>query len=445
MTHQVARPPRLEGRLRVPGDKSISHRAALFNGVAHGKARVVNFSRGADCLSTLGCLRALGVRWDWDPAGAGPHASDLLVLDGAGEEGLREPDDLLDAGNSGTTMRLLTGLLAGYDLFAVLSGDQSLRRRPMGRVVQPLRRMGARISGRGGDTLAPLAIHGGHLQGLDYETPVASAQLKSALLLAALRAEGPSRITEPALSRDHSERMLAAMGARLVRKALTIEVQPLTGPLRATDFIVPGDFSAAAFWLVAGAIHPEARLTVEGVGINPTRTGLLDVLQAMGARIHRENEREVGGEPIADLTVESSRLEGVEVAGDLIPRLIDEVPVLAVAAACAHGQTVVRDAAELRVKESDRIATVALELGRLGAQIEELRDGLVIRGPTVLRGARCQDHGDHRLAMALAVAGLAAAGDTLIEGDSHAVSYPAFWQQLDQLAGDARASLTPGR
>ena len=432
MTHKVCRPPRLEGRLRVPGDKSISHRAALFNAVASGTARVANFSRGADCLSTLGCLRALGVRWDWAPGD--PGGSDILVVQGAGSAGLREPDDSLDAGNSGTTMRLLTGLLAGEELFAVLTGDQSLRRRPMGRIVQPLRRMGARISGRGGDTLAPLAIHGGHLQGIEYETPVASAQLKSALLLAALRAGTPSRVTEPALSRDHSERMLAAMGARLERHGLTIQVQPLTGPLRATDFTVPGDFSAAAFWLVAGAIHPEAHLTIEGVGINPTRTGLLDVLQAMGALVRLENEREIGGEPIADLTVESSCLEGTEVAGDLIPRLIDEVPVLAVAASYARGQTVVRDAAELRVKESDRIATVAQELGRLGAHIEELPDGLVIRGPTLLKGARCQDHGDHRLAMALAVAGLAASGDTLIEGESHGVSYPAFWEQIGQLA-----------
>jgi 3-phosphoshikimate 1-carboxyvinyltransferase len=426
----VVSAPALRGELRVPGDKSISHRAAIFNAVARGSARVDNFLPGADCLSTLACLRRLGVRIDEEPV-AGRRALSLVVH---GREHLAEPDDVLDAGNSGTTTRLLTGLLAGQPLFAVITGDASLRSRPMARVIAPLREMGARIDGRGDGTRAPLAIRGGALRGITYALPVASAQVKSALLLAGLQAEGETALTEPARSRDHSERLLAAMGARLSAEGATARV---VGPsaLEARDIQVPGDFSSAAFWLVAAAIHPRAELTVRDVGLNPTRTGLLDALRDMGAHLRVENVREVAGEPVGDVTASSSTLHGAEFGGELIPRAIDEFPALAVAAAFAGGTTVVRDAAELRVKETDRIATLAAELRRFGVGIEELPDGFAISGGRPLRGANADSHGDHRLAMALAILGLAADGETIVD-DAAAVevSYPGFWEDLGGLA-----------
>jgi 3-phosphoshikimate 1-carboxyvinyltransferase len=418
---------RLEGEICVPGDKSISHRALLFNALAEGEARVTNFLNGVDCRSTIGCLNALGVAIDFE-------GESVVRVRSVGAGGLREPADVLDAGNSGTTTRLLSGILAGQPFFSVISGDASLRSRPMGRVVEPLRRMGAEIRGRGGDTLAPLAIRGGELRALDYTLPVASAQLKSALLLAGLFAEGETVVREPVPSRDHSERMLAAMGARLERAPGEIRVR--RGPLRALDWEVPGDVSAAAFWLVAATIHPEARVRLRNVGLNPTRSGLVDVLRAMGARLRAVEERTVGGEPVADLVVESAALHGVAVGGELIPRLIDEVPALAVAAAVAQGRTEIRDAAELRGKETDRIATTAAELRKLGAAVEERPDGLVIEGGRPLRGAALASRGDHRLAMALAVAASVAEGDSSLDGSSAVeVSYPGFWRDLATIGG----------
>ncbi len=424
----VRRAARLAGELGVPGDKSISHRALLFNALAEGTARVRGLGLGADVLATERCLRALGVCIE-------PDGPDGRLVHGVGLHGLQEPEDVLDAGNSGTTMRLLCGVLAGQSFLSVLTGDASLRRRPMGRVLDPLRAMGAQAWGRAGGTLAPLAIRGGPLRPLDYALPVASAQLKSALLLAGLYADGQTHLHEPAASRDHTERLLRAQGVALRTEGLDLHLVPPSAPLRPVDIDVPGDFSSAAFWLVAACIHPAARVTVRGVGMNPGRTGLLDVLGEMGARIAVANARDAGGEPVADLTAESSALHGVAIGGALIPRLLDEVPVLAVAMAVAEGPSRIDDAAELRVKESDRLHAVASELGRLGATVAERPDGLDFAGGSRLRGAPVTSHGDHRLAMALAVAGLVAEGETTIAAaESVAVSYPAFWEHLARLA-----------
>ncbi|HEY8491930.1 MAG TPA: 3-phosphoshikimate 1-carboxyvinyltransferase [Dehalococcoidia bacterium] len=430
---RVVRPARrLEGTVIPPGDKSISHRALLLNAVAGGEAVVENVLDGEDCRATARCLRALGVEVrEEGRAGEGER----LRVQGRGLDGLRESADVLDCGNSGTTMRLLAGLLAGQPFLSVLTGDASLRSRPMGRIVEPLRALGATVLGRRDGTLAPLAVRGGALHGSRYRLPVASAQVKSALLLAGLYAEGETEVQEPAPTRDHTERMLAAMGAPVTAAGGSVRIRRPTAPLRPLSLRVPGDLSAAAFWLVAASIHPDAELSVLGVGLNPTRTGIIDVLRAMGADIQILAERTEGGEPVGDLRVRSARLRGVEVGGDLVPRSIDELPAVALAAVFGHGTTVIRDAAELRVKETDRIATVTAELRRLGAEISETADGMVIRGTGRLTGARCRSHGDHRLAMLLGVAGLVAEGETVVEGaETAAVSYPTFWEHLNGVA-----------
>lgn len=424
---------RLEGAVNVPGDKSISHRAAILNAVAWGRAAVENFLPADDCLATFDCLRALGVELSLQRGERGAH----LIVEGRGPDGLRQPAGVLDARNSGTTMRLLAGLLAGRPFLSILTGDSSLLSRPMGRIVAPLRAMGAQIRGRDGDTLAPLTIRGGPLRGIDYRLPVASAQVKSALLLAGLQAEGETRLTEPAPSRDHTERMLRAMGAPLRSDGEALVLSP-PGRLAPLSMRVPGDISAAAFWLIAGAVHPDAEIRLKGVGVNPTRAGVVEALRMMGADLRLESEREEDGEPRADLTVRSSRLRGVHIEGPLVVRLIDEVPVLAVAAALARGRTVIAGVAELRVKESDRVAATVEELRKLGARIEGSDDALVIEGVPALSGARCHSRGDHRLAMALAVAGLVAQGETVISGaDAVSVSYPGFWDDLRALASPA--------
>lgn len=423
---------RLRGELRVPGDKSISHRALMLNAIAEGEATVSNLGPGADCLSTLRCLRALGVTIETLGDGA-------LRVVGVGLQGLREPEDLLDAGNSGTAMRLLAGLLAGQPFLSILTGDSSLRSRPMRRVIEPLRRMGAQLWARRDDSLPPIAVRGGFLKGIEYNLPVASAQLKSALLLAGLCAEGPTVLREPQPSRDHTERMLAAQGARISPAGGAITLTP-GDPLTVLSVQVPGDISSAAFWLVAAAIHPDAEITVRDVGINPGRTGVLEVLRAMGADLEVVPRGERGGEPVADLVARSSHLRGAQVGGALIPRLIDEIPVLAVAAAFAEGETRFSDAAELRVKETDRVRAMSTELARLGADVQELADGLVVRGGRSLRGDRCLSYGDHRMAMAMAVAGLVAQGETAIEGAEVAeISYPSFWEDLERLSAGGRA------
>jgi 3-phosphoshikimate 1-carboxyvinyltransferase len=428
-TVRLAAPAALRGELRVPGDKSVSHRSALLNALADGPASVERYSPGGDCRSTLECLRALGV--DWQITAAEPEALSLR-LEGRGLAGLSEPDRLLDAGNSGTTTRLLSGILAGQPFLSIVDGDQSLRSRPMLRIVEPLRAIGATILGRRGGNYLPLAISGGRLRGALHRPTVASAQVKSALLLAGLYGDAPTTVVEVAATRDHTERMLRAQGVRVEQDGLAVTVWP-PSRLEPVDVLVPGDFSSAAYWLVLACLHPDARLVVRGVGLNPGRTGLLDVLRSMGARITVEQERLEGGEPVGDLVAESSELRAAEIGGDLIPRLIDEVPLLAVAAALASGTTRIRDAAELRVKESDRLATTASELGRLGVTVREQSDGLEIVGQARFQPASVSSHGDHRLAMCLSVAGLAGAGVEVQQADAASVSYPGFWDQAAAL------------
>jgi 3-phosphoshikimate 1-carboxyvinyltransferase len=337
-------------------------------------------------------------------------------------------------------MRFLGGLLCSQPFLSVITGDASLRTRPMGRLIEPLRSMGAEIWGRGKDSFAPLAIKGGRLHGIDFSLPVPSAQVKSAILLAGLFAQSETVLHEPISSRDHTERLLKQMGAKLETDGNSIFLSPLSSPLASINFRVPGDISSAAYFMVAGAIHPNARIVLRDCGINPTRTGIIDILLAMGARLKVENKRWEAGEPLADITVESSELKGVEVGGDIIPRLIDEIPVLAVASCVAKGKTVLRDAAELRVKESDRIATVSNELSKLGAGIEELPDGMVIHGGKLLSGTEVDTHLDHRLAMSLAVAGLIARGETILTHAQVAqISYPNFWQDLLSLQAEGVA------
>ncbi|MGZ4106926.1 MAG: 3-phosphoshikimate 1-carboxyvinyltransferase [Tumebacillaceae bacterium] len=417
----------LRGEVNVPGDKSISHRAVMFGSLAEGETRVRGFLPGADCLSTVDCFRKLGVQID-------VLSPTELVVHGVGMNGLQEPTDLLDVGNSGTTARLMLGILAGQPFHATITGDSSIRRRPMARVSVPLRQMGAKIDGREEGRLAPLAVRGQRLQAMHYDMPVASAQVKSAVLLAGLFADGNTSVRETEATRDHTERMLRAFGVDVQTEDNVVTV-PGGSVLRSTDIDVPGDISSAAFLLVAAAILPGSDVTIRNVGVNPTRTGILDVLREMGADIEELNVRESGGEPIADLRVRGGQLRGTVVSGSIIPRLIDEVPVLAVAATQAEGVTEIRDAAELKVKESNRIATTANELRKFGAVVEELEDGLRITGRTKLQGgAQIDTYHDHRIAMAMAVAGLVAEGTTTIDDwESVDVSFPGFHELLQNL------------
>lgn len=430
---RIVGPARLfGGRAEAPGDKSISHRAALFGAVAHGETHIRGFLPANDCLASLDVVRALGV-----PVHVTPEE---VVVGGGGPGALVEPERVLFCGGSGTTMRLLAGLMAGQPFYTILDGNAQLRRRPMDRVAGPLRRMGATILGRQGGSLAPLSIQGGSLRGIDYETPVASAQIKSAVLLGGIFAAGRTTVREPNPSRDHTERMLIAMGARVTRSSPTeASVEP--SELQAISLRVPGDISSAAFLLVAAAIVPGGQARVDGVGVNATRTGLLDALRSMGAVINETGRRDEQGEPVADLILEARPLTATRIDGALIPRLIDELPALAVVATQAEGVTEVRDAAELRVKETDRIAVIAEELGKLGARVEPLPDGFRVHGPTRLTGAAVDSHGDHRLAMALLVAGLVADGETVVSGTACiADSYPGFPAVLAAFG----ASLTEG-
>ncbi len=425
----ISRPSALNGELSVPGDKSISHRSLILNAMARGTARVSGLSNGEDVMSTMECLRGLGVEIT-----EGTHPGEYTVF-GSGPV-LGEPTDILDAGNSGTSMRLLSGLLAAQPFMSVLTGDASLRTRPMRRIVEPLQRMGAQVMARQEGSLAPLVIRGGSLRGIEYDLPVASAQVKSCILLAGLSADGDTVIHQPALSRDHTERMVTAMGAAVEEDGLDLLLRP--SELKAVNISVPGDISSAAFWIVAGLCHPNSRVLVHGVGLNPSRTGIIDALQAMGAgdSLKLVDERTEGGEPVADILVTPGHLRGTEIGGDMIPRILDEVPILAVAACFAEGETVIRDATELRVKESDRIATTVEELSRLGADIEAREDGMVIRGTGRLKGAACLSHSDHRLAMSMAVCGLLAEGATEVHGAEDAsISYPSFWEDMALFAG----------
>ncbi len=421
----------LRGRVRVPGDKSISHRALLFGAIAEGTTRIEGLLPAEDPLSTAACLRAMGVEV------SAIRAGEAVSVQGVGLDGFQEPGDVLDCGNSGTTMRLMLGLLAGrVGRHFVLTGDSSLRGRPMRRVGAPLAEMGAVIHGRKDGNFAPLAVLGQPLRGTRIHTPVASAQVKSAILLAALTAEGPTTVIEPVQSRDHSERMLRAFGAQLEVGGPGLTEVTLTpgSSLRGQPVVVPGDISSAAFWLVAAAITPGASLTVENVGLNPSRTGILEVLEQMGARLSVLNQRDVAGEPVGDLQVSHGPLQPFEIGAELIPRLVDEIPVLAVAACCADGVSRVTGAEELRVKETDRLAVMARQLGAMGARIEEADDGMAITGVTELRGATVDSETDHRVAMSLAVAaGIASGTTTLHRAAAAAVSYPSFWDDLQRL------------
>ncbi len=410
---------RVRGRFTLPGDKSLSHRLAILGAVAEGETRLSNFASAADCASTLGCLRALGVRIERDGAS--------VLVHGRGFDGLTAPRAELDAGNSGSTLRMLAGVLAGRPFHSTLSGDASLRSRPVERVAAPLRAMGARLTSSDGG--APLHIEGASLTGLAWDLPVASAQLKTAILLAGLQATGQTTVREPAASRDHSERLLPLFGVPVERSALTASIRG-GARLRGVQMAVPGDVSSAAFLIVAAIIRPGSEIRIEGALLNPCRTAFIDVLRQMGAQIEVEP---MGGEsePFGTIVARSSRLHGVDVAAEIVPALIDEVPALAVAAAFAHGRFKLAGAAELRVKESDRIAALAEGLRAMGVRLEERADGLLIDGGRPLRGAAVRSHGDHRIAMSLAIAALGARGGTDLEGaECASVSFPEFFELL---------------
>ncbi|HCI85611.1 MAG TPA: 3-phosphoshikimate 1-carboxyvinyltransferase [Dehalococcoidia bacterium] len=433
MPVSIARPRSLRGEIIAPGDKSVSHRAIMFNALSNtGTASIKNFSPGADCTSTVEIMRSLGVEITREDGHAG--MGDSLTVKGVGLNGLQEPADILDAGNSGTTTRLMSGILAGRDILTILTGDDSLKSRPMGRVIKPLSDMGAVITARDGDTLAPIVFHGGTLRGTNYEMPVASAQLKSCLLLAGLRADDKTKLTQPAESRDHTERMLSAMGVKLTKTDLEIELEP--SELQTVDVEVPGDISSAAFWMVAGVCHPDAELLIKNVGINPTRAGIVTALRIMGADLTLLDEREVAGEPVADILVRTSELKGIELSGDIVPLLIDEIPVIAVAAAIADGETVIKDAEELRVKESDRIQASVTWLKGAGVDVEGTPDGMILGGGNTIGGGEFQCYDDHRLAMSLGVAGLISSDPiTVLDPDVAGISYPNFWEIIEDFGG----------
>ena len=409
------------GQIKVPGDKSISHRAVMLGSLANGVTEISGFLKGADCLSTIDCFRKMGIDIDIN--------GENVTVHGNGLRGLKKPDEMLYTGNSGTTTRLLCGILAGQNFDTSITGDASIQKRPMGRVVQPLSMMGAKIE----NEYCPLYITGTKLHGIDYKMPVASAQVKTAIILAGLYADGETVIHEIEKSRDHTELMLSAMGADLTVDNLDITVKP-TNDLTAFNVDVPGDISSAAFFLVLGAIMPNSQITVTNVGINPTRTGIIDVLKDMGADITLENVHTSAGETVADITVRSSSLNGTTVGGDIIPRLIDELPIIAVAAVFADGQTVIKDAQELKVKETNRIRAVVDEFNKCGIDITETDDGMIINGGKSIHGADFKTYGDHRMAMSLTVLAQLADGEsTLDDSDCACVSYPTFFDDFYKL------------
>lgn len=418
----------LRGRLRIPGDKSISHRALMFAALADGRSTITNLATGADVRATARVLRQLGVAVSFPESGAEPG---VVAVQGKGVDGWEESDDVLDCENSGTTMRVLAGVLAGRRFVSVLTGDGSLRSRPMGRIVEPLRSMGASVDGRDDATRAPLVIRGAALRGVRCHLPVASAQVKSAVLLAGMQADGTTEVESPGASRDHTERMLAALGVPVTVDGLSVRIE--RGAPRPFELDVPGDPSSAAFFAVAAAITPGSDIVLDGVSCNPTRVGFVTVMQRMGADIELTQTGEMCGEPMGELRVRSSALRGTTIAGDEIPNVIDEIPALAVAAAFADGVTEVRDAAELVVKESNRIGTLHEELGKLGVGVEPRADGLSIRGGLAVPGA-FDSHGDHRIAMAMAVAANAMATDSTVHAwRAVSSSYPEFARDLARL------------
>lgn len=415
----------LRGEVAIPGDKSISHRAVMFGSLAQGTTEVTNFLQGADCLSTISCFRQMGIEIENTP--------ERILIHGNGLHGLRRPDTLLDVGNSGTTTRLMSGILAGQTFDCTVNGDESIQKRPMKRIMKPLSMMGAHIESLKGNDCAPLLIKGQPLKAIHYDSPVASAQVKSCVLLAGLYADGITSVTEPVLSRNHSELMLNHFGAKVTSQKTTAAIEP--NPTLEGRFInVPGDISSAAYFIAAGLLVPDSEILIKNVGTNPTRDGLLRVCEAMGADITRLNENNASGEPTADLLVKYSSLHGTTVEGDIIPTLIDELPMIAVMAAFAEGTTVIKDAAELKVKESDRITVMVENLSRMGVDIEGTNDGMIIHGGKTVHGAEIDSYLDHRIAMSFAVAALAAEGTTTIkDADCVRISYPNFYEDLFSL------------
>ena len=421
----------LRGEVQIPGDKSISHRAVMFGALADGVTQASHFLMSADCLSTISCFEKMGIRVDVD------REKDTVTVHGKGLHGLSRPDELLYTGNSGTTTRLISGILAGQSFDSILSGDASICRRPMNRVIVPLTQMGARIVSEKDNGCCPLHISGGQLHGIEYDSPVASAQVKSCVLLAGLYADGLTCVTEPALSRDHTERMLAGFGASIDSqktesgwKASILPHPVLSG----RQIVVPGDISSAAYFIAAALIVPGSEVLIRNVGINPTRAGILKVVRDMGGRLELLNESSQGGEPVADLLVRSSPLHGTVIGGEMIPTLIDELPVCAVLAAFAEGRTVIRDAAELKVKESDRIQAMTQALSSMGCDITATEDGMIIEGGRALHGADIDSFSDHRIAMSLAVAGLNVEGTTqILNAECVDISYPQFFEDLRRL------------
>jgi len=425
---------KVTGEISVPGDKSISHRALIFSSLAKSTVEIEGLLKSDDILSTLRCLQGLGVTVEGE--------GELLKVRGKGLDGLDEPDNILNTGNSGTTARLLAGLLSGQQFHTVLTGDNSLRKRPMGRIIEPLRKMGALIDGRQNGSLLPLAIRGSELLPLNYTLPVASAQVKSALLIAALFARGTTQIVDCYQTRDHTERALRHLGVDIKNYGkYTICLRNPAG-LRGERWQIPGDISAAAFFMVAAAIAPQGELYLREVGINPTRTGIIDLLKEMGAHISIHNVKGYNGEPIADLLIKGGRaLRGIHINKETIPRIVDEVPILAVAGLFARGETVIRGAGELRLKESDRLKSITLELKKMGAKIAEFPDGLIIQGGAKLSGASLLSHGDHRIAMSLAIAALFAQNESVIKGaETVRISFPGFFNLLGKLTGQSSLS-----
>lgn len=417
---------RLKGEIKVPGDKSISHRAVMMGSLAEGVTEIKGFLEAEDCLSTVRAFQAMGVHIERVSRGR-------LTIEGRGLQGLSEPEHVLNVGNSGTTMRLLLGILAGQDFCAVLTGDDSLIERPMKRVTKPLREMGALILGRDDGNLAPLAIRGGGLKAIKYSSPIPSAQVKSAILLAGLYAEGETSVTEPAKSRDHTERMLKFFGSEIKVDGLTIRVKGKP-KLAARKVVVPGDISSASFFMVAAAMLPGSDVTITEVGINPTRKAILEVLRKMGAKVKISPVRDELFEPMANINVKGARLKPISLEGESIPQIIDEIPIIAVAAALAEGESQIRGASELRVKETDRIKALSINLTKLGVKVEEVPDGLIIRGGNPLKGNEVDSFGDHRLAMAMVVAGLSAQGETTVrDTDCINTSFPGFMDTLKRV------------
>mgnify|MGYP000492394483 CR=1 FL=1 len=425
MTERIKPARCVRGAVQLPGDKSISHRYAMLAAIAEGPSRIRNYSTGADCGSTLECLRAMGAEVRTE--------GEILCIEGRGLDGLRAPATMLDAGNSGSTIRMLSGILAAQPFQSRIGGDESLSRRPMGRIIRPLSEMGAEIDAREGQ-YPPLEIHGRPLRAIEYRLPVASAQVKTCILFAGLYADGETVVHEPVRTRDHTELALRAFGAGLTVDGLTIRIQPRPR-LRGRELRVPGDLSSAAFFIVAALIVPESELVIEGVGLNPTRSALLDFLVSLGAGIRVLNVSETAGERVGDIEIRTSRLKGGIIEGALTAALIDEIPVLAVLGAATEEGLVVRDAAELRIKETDRIATVEENFRRMGLAIETAPDGLRVPGGQKFRAAEVDSFGDHRIAMAFSVAGLAADGETVVHGaEAASVSFPEFYSSLRAIA-----------